>query len=292
MAASGSPNVVCREIAEPDLPAVVDCLARHFPERTRTYWSCAVDQLRRRETPEGCPRFGQMLEAEHRVVGVLLQIFSVRDAAQGNVLRCNLSSWCVDEDYRALALVLQSRATQRRDATYVNITPAPHTTRFLEATGFTAYAGGRMLFAPLLGRAHGDARVREYDENDPESSRLSQNERRLLAEHRALGCLSLMGLKDGAARPLVFQRRRLPKLPLPCLHVVFCRDIADLALFARPLGLYFARRGLFLAVADANGPAPGLTGAFLRGQMPHYFKDGPAPCPCDLAYTEVVLFGR
>jgi len=287
-----TPTIVCRQIEGRDCSEVVDCLTRGFPERSREYWTRGVEVLANRPRVDDFPRYGHLLEVDGAVVGVLLQIFSARDDARGPAVHCNLSSWCVDPDYRALAFLLQSQSTKRRDVTYINISPAPHTAPFLEATGFRRFAAGRILFAPLLTRRRGNARVLKFQVDCAEAKLLSASDRRLLADHAARGCIALVGVKDNVAKPLIFQRRSAAAGLLRGLHVIYCRDNDDLAAFAKPLGWFFARRGLFFCIADADEAIRGLVGKFMRGSSPHYFKGGVAPPTCDLAYTELVILGR
>jgi hypothetical protein len=46
-----------------------------------------------------------------------------------------------------------------------------------------------------------------------------------------------------------------------------------------------------LIIVDSNGALPGVTGKFLEGRMPKYFKGPDRPRLGDLAYTEAALFG-
>jgi len=74
---------------------VADLLARGFPARPRKYWTSALARLAARGAPDGCPRFGYLLEADGAPVGVLLLIF----AESGGAVRCNVSSWYVEPAY-------------------------------------------------------------------------------------------------------------------------------------------------------------------------------------------------
>ena len=290
MFAKETANVLCRAIEPHDIPAVIECLTRNFAERPRDYWIRGLAALGRREIVSGRPRYGHLLEVEGAVVGVLLQIFS--GGGDGYAARCNLSSWCVDANYRAFSYLLQARATKDRSVVYVNVTPAPHTAPFLEATGFHRFAAGRMLFAPWLSPARPGTRVVRFCEQAPESALLSESQRRLLADHVALGCEAYIGLGAGEARPFVFQRRRFARGLLAVLHVIYCENMGDLATFANPLGRIFARQGLFFCLVSAEHSVPGLVGRFFRRRVSHYFKGDVAPSTCDLAYTELVFLGR
>jgi hypothetical protein len=282
----------CRQIEDADLAAVVDCLVRNFPKRLRDYWRNGLAAMARRPRLAGFPCWGYLLEADRAIVGVLLQIGSTREDANGSSLRSNLSSWCVDEAYRGLAFVLHRRSVSRVDATYVNISAAPHTHKMIEALGFRRYGAGLMLFAPLLSCGAPGARVVEYGEQRPEAAMLQPAERRLLADHAAFGCRALIAVRDGVATPIVLQWRSVWRGKVPAAHVLYCPSEEELVPFARALGFYCARRGRLFVFVDAMGPVAGLFGGFLRGREPRYFKGPSKPTPCDLAYTELAILGR
>jgi len=282
----------CRPIEDADLDAVVDCLQRNFHDRSREYWSKGLAAMASRPRLPDFPCWGYLLEAESAVVGVLLQIGSLREDAGGHSLRSNLSSWCVDEAYRGFAFVLHRRSVSRVDATYVNISAAPHTRKMIEALGFKRYAAGLMLFAPLLSRGAPGARIVEYAAETAEAAMLKPEERRLLADHAAFGCRALIGVRGGVATPIVLQWRNVWRALVPSAHVLYCPSEDELAPFARALGVYCARHGRFVVVVDAAGPVAGLVGKFLPGREPRYFKGPSKPAPCDLAYTELAILGR
>ena len=56
--------------------------------------------------PQGYPRFGYMLDHEGVPVGVLLLIYSLRDADGETAIHCNLSSWYVEPAFRNYAPML------------------------------------------------------------------------------------------------------------------------------------------------------------------------------------------
>ena len=292
MPETASRGVVCRPIEERDIPAVLDCLVRGFPERRRDYWTRGLERLAALPSVGDYPRYGRLLEVDDAVVGVMLQIFSTREGAAGEAPRCNLSSWCVDPDYRGYGHALHARSVARREVVYLNISAAPHTVAALKAVGYQRYSEGQFLFAPLLSRGAAGARVVDFAEASPEAKALSPTDRRLLADHAGFGCLALIGVKDGAASPLIFQKRTIWRDRIPCLQVIYCRAPTDLATFSPALGRALTRRGHFLCVLDADGAVPGLVGRFLPGRELRYYKGASAPQPCDLAYTEVVVLGR
>ena len=192
MLASRSSDVRCRLIAQADLGEVVACLVRGFPERSNAYWVEALARMARREAIDDYPRFGYLMEASGRVVGVLLLIYSRRVMAQTNEIRCNLSSWCVDPPYRGFALALHTNGVRRKEVTYTNLTAAPHTRPGLEAMGFRRFSDGLYVFAPILSRSRRGTRVVAYSDDAPEAALLGADERNILAEHSAFGCRALI----------------------------------------------------------------------------------------------------
>jgi hypothetical protein len=285
-------NVLCRVIEDRDLPNVLDCLMRGFPERPRDYWTRGLARLGARSQIEDYPRYGHLLAVGDRVVGVMLQIFSTRETPAGAIVRCNLSSWCVDPEYRSFAHALHARAIGRREAIYVTLTAAPHTVPALKAFGYRTYSEGQMIFAPLLSHGESGARAVAFAPDRPEAARLSPGDARLLADHAALGCIALIGFAGEEARPLVFQQRTIWRGLIPCAHLIYCREASDLARFAPAYGRRLARGGRLFVVADAMAPIPGLAGRFFPGREPRYFKGPQIPSPFDLADTELVALGR
>ena len=95
--AAASLRARCRQIAEGDLDALTDLLARGFVRSNRDYWLRGFARFRALPPIEGVPRFGYVLESEVGIVGVILLIPSRR----GDTIFSNLSSWYVEPAWRA-----------------------------------------------------------------------------------------------------------------------------------------------------------------------------------------------
>ena len=237
------------------------------------------------------PRFGYALETKGAIVGVILLIFSRRGGEAGGGVRCNISSWCVDEEYRGHALSLHLMAVRHKEVTYLNISPAMHTRSTIEALGFRRFSNGQMFFAPILSRPQPGVRVCAFSTDGPEARLLSPGERQLLADHVAMGCRALVCVKDGAAYPFVFQDRMVFRRLVPCPQLIYCRRIEEFSRFANSIGRYLLPRTGPFSVVDATGPIEGLAGRYFPERSPKYFK-GPAPPSLgDLSYTELVVLG-
>jgi hypothetical protein len=276
-----------REIVESDLPAVAAFLSRGFSFRSTDYWLRGLERHANRPRPAGYPTFGYCLDNAGKLAGVILLLFSeVRTGAERTV-RCNVSSWYVEPEFRAFAPLLVKAATRNRTVTYFNITPAPHTWSTVEAQGFSVYCKGQVYGALALSPPAPHARVESFS-NDHFSG-LGEFEVDLLRQHASFGCLSLV-VCDGAERhPFVFQRH-LVKDIIPVYRLLYCRAIGDLQRFAGNVGRFLASRGGLLVRFDANGPVPGIVGWYSESRGRKYAKGPKPPLLGDLAFSEAALF--
>ena len=287
---ASAPALHCRQIAAADVPAIVDLLTRGFPSRGRAFWEHALQQLAKREPPPGLPQYGYLLESGGAPVGTILLICSIMRADGGFAPRCNLSSWYVEPAFRFYASLLVSRALAQKNVTYLNVSPAPHTTPIIEAQGFSRYCDGLFVAVPMLKNPFGGDRAQIIDAHELLPVEPDAFERQVLLQHAALGCISVWCVSAGQAYPFVF-RPRIVKNLIPCARLIYCRDIGDFTRFAGPLGRYLARRGKPLVIVDADAPLPGLIGVFRGGSRPKYFKGAQRPRLGDLAYTEFAVMG-
>jgi hypothetical protein len=286
-----SPSTVrCRQINDSDVDGVADLLTKGFRVRSSDYWRRALAKLGSHPTPDGLPKYGYLLESGGVPVGVILLIFSSIPASDAVTMRCNVSSWYVDPEFRSHAALLILQAIKHKNVTYVNISPAMHTRPIVEAQGFARYTNGQFVAVPALSaRRRGDtATVVGIDASA--DTPCGSSERELLSTHRDYGCLGLWCVTSERAYPFVFMPRWVKGI-VPCVQLIYCRDIQDFVRFSRPIGRYLAKRGRPLVIVDSNGPIAGLVGTYLDGKSPKYFKGPQRPSFGDLAYTEAVMFG-
>jgi hypothetical protein len=282
-------SIRAREIAQGDLPGVSDLLAEGFPRRARSFWAGVLAQLAQRPNSPQLPRFGYVLDADGAAVGVIITIFSSVQNGTRRADRCSVSSWFVKPAYRAYASLLVSKALSRKNVTYLNVTPAPHTVPLVQRQGYSRYNEGLFIAAPALQMSGARARIiAAEDVCRPQD--VDPSEQRLLSEHGKFGCTSIWCMAEDGAFPFVFRRRCLKGLP-GFAQLVYCRDVADFVRFAGPIGRFLASRGSPLVLVDADGPIPGLPGSYFPARMPKYFKGPDRPRFGDLAYTETALFG-
>jgi hypothetical protein len=291
MSTSLRSEVLCLEITDDLLEPVIDCLQRGFPERPRTYWANALERMSKRDAVADFPRYGYALAAESQIVGVILLIFSRCDGESDGDIRCNLSSWCVDKEFRSYAPLIHFTAVKRKEATYLNISPAEHTRKTIEAFGFRRFSNGQTILTPILSSPQRGVRVLPFVPHGPEASLMPSNEQRLLAEHAAMGCLSLVCVSNGHAHPFVFQRRAIFHRLISCPQLIYSRSMDEFLRFAGPIGRFLLFRTGPICAVDALGPLAGTVGRYFPERAPKYFKGPKAPRLGDLSYTELVVLG-
>jgi hypothetical protein len=282
-----TPAIRVREIGDGDLGEVATLLGKGF-QRPSGYYAYALDQLARHPTPAGCPRFGYLMETQGRVVGAILLIFSAFTSTGSCQLRCNVTSWYVEPEYTSYAALFASRAFQRKDVTYVNISARPVARPIIKEQGFAQYSRGQFVAIPALHlRCDVPAKVISVDAV-PDLG-VDAADRDLLKAHAEFGCTSVWCVTAERTYPFVFLPRMFKRW-MPGVQLIYCRDVRDVKRFARPIGRYLAARGLFLISIDANGPIPNMIGTYLAGKSPRFFKGPACPRIGDLAYTQAAMF--
>jgi hypothetical protein len=273
-----------RQIEEADLGAVAGLLARGFRLRPKRYWLRGFAQMSARAVPAGCPRYGLMLESDGRAVGAILTIYSRVPIEGGAAIRCNLSSWYVDPEFRSYAPLLAS--FRHPAVTYVNISPAENTWPTIEAQGFRCIREGWFLSFPALSRGSDPGRILPLS-----GAPQDLPERTLLEEHVALGCVVILIESAGTHHPFVFAPRRLLHRTIPAMKLAYCRDLADYIRFAGAIGRSLLLRGMPGVVVDADARVQELTGLQIESTRRYYVRGPHPPRSGDLAYTETVFFG-
>ena len=225
------------------------------------------------------------------LVGAILMICSAMRAGDRLVPRCNLSSWYVEPAFRTYAPLLVSQALRHKDVTYMNVSAAPHTWPIIEAQGFARYSEGIFVCLPALQRTAGGEAVEVLGADSPPAIAVDAFEREILLQHAEHGCIGLWCVSAGRAYPFVF-RPRLVKGFIPCAQLIYCRDIADFARFAGPIGRYLARRGRVIVHRRCEWPDTGTARNFPPRQQAEIFQRPAAPAARRSRLYRIRHYGR
>jgi hypothetical protein len=276
-----------RQIEQNDEIAVVGLLVEGFPVRNADYWLKSLRILQSQVAPKNQPQMGYAMEEDGAIVGVLLNIWTPSSYLKNDQMRANLSSWYVKPAFRSYAAMLLAKACRNAAVTYLNVSPAPHTTQICEAMGFKKYSNGQSICVPFLSHFKMHNRVFRFD---TEPSHLSPMLDKLMRSHVEMGCLGLIGEKEGQYFPFLFVRRRI-KGVLPAWQLIYVRELQEFSEFARSIGWFLLKNGSPLLICDGNERPLGMPGKFLHGKVPKYYKGPDRPELCDLSFTEIVVFG-
>lgn len=275
---------------EADVEAAATLLSIGFPNRARAEWLAGLRRQGRRHVPEGFPRFGLVLEADGRLVGIVLTIFAEVEADGRRFVRCHFSSWYVDEHFKAWSPLLINQLLRDRNVTFVNISPASHTSEIIEAQGFRSFSNGWVLTVPWLTVGRERVRVRRFESAAATATDLG--ECRLLAEHQAFGCICLLLEARDGWHPFVFTaRRRVGKLPAAS-YLIYCRDLGEYARFAGALGRALLRNGILAVIADREVSDYKIAGRPISRTQDKYFRGPDRPRAGDNSFSELAIFSR
>ncbi|MGA7329570.1 MAG: hypothetical protein WBX25_35095 [Rhodomicrobium sp.] len=290
MLAKTEPNPVIRsrEITGADFHVMAAFFARGLGYPAWAYLHI-FELLRDHPTPEGYPKYGYILEANGSIVGGIILIFSSVGSGDKKSVRCQLTAWYVEPAYRTYSTIFTSKALRFKDVTYVNLTARPAARPIVEAQGFIKFSKGQFVAIPSLNffLSRGDNAKAVKADAEPEGV-YDLYERKLLLDHQKYGNICFWCVTASDAFPFVF-KPRIVKHVIPAVQLLYCRDIQDLARFARPIALHLASYGRFFVFADANERITGLIGHYFDGMYPRWYK-GPKPRLGDLSYTLPALF--
>ena len=203
-------------------------------------------------------------------------------------MRCHVTGWCVEPDFRPYAALFFARDLKYRDVTYLNLyarsTPRRSPSLQCKASRNTSTVNLSPLRCRPLSAA---ARRKSWAPAETPNAPFEPFEQELLKEHASYGCICIWCVTPERAYPFVF-RPRLFKRFIPGVQLVYCRDIDDLRRLFTPIGRFLALRGRFVARIDSNGPIRGLVGKFEADKDCRYYK-GTKPRLGDLAYTATAM---
>jgi hypothetical protein len=187
--------------------------------------------------------------------------------------------------------LLSRQAEKKKNITYLNLSPAAHTVRIIEAQGFSRFTNGQFVVSafPSLRRGAQPARVVGCRVT-PDAS-FEPFERDLLLAHSEYGCISVWCITSERAYPFVFLPR-VVKRAVPCVQLLYCPQIEDFIQFASQIGSFLRWRGKPFVLIDSKGAIPGLSGKYFDGVSPKYYKGPLPPRLGDLAYSEFAFLPK
>ena len=280
-------EILVRDIQASDFESASELLGKRigYPPK---YFLNLFSVMATHSSPEGYPKYGRVLESDGAIVGAIILIFSTIQSQSGPRVRCHVTGWCVEPDFRPYAALFFARDLKYRDVTYLNLSAqsTAELRRIIEVQGFTKYVDGQFI-ATTLQAAFGGGKAKIVGAAETPNAPFEPFEQELLKDHESYGCICFWCVTPERAYPFVF-RPRLFKRFIPAVQLVYCQDIEDLRRLFTPIGRFLALRGRFVARIDSNGPIRGLLGRFEADKDCRYYK-GTKPRLGDLAYTAAAM---
>jgi hypothetical protein len=282
-------NIQSRRIRDADLDDIAAMLGKGlgYP---KSYFVELLERLKAHPTPGDFPKYGYALMGDGLIVGAIILIFSSVESGSTSGIRCHVTSWYVEPDYRAYATVFFRSALKCSNVTYLNTSARPATLPIIKVQGFSNYSRGQFVTVPLAHSLPTSSDNRAAVVKTIPEGQYEPFEMDLLLAHEKYGNMSFWCTAFGSSYPFIFQKR-LFKGIVPGAQLVYCRNVEDFVRFARPIGLALASRGIFVVRIDSNGPILGLFGMYFDGVEPRYYK-GVKPRLGDLTYTQNVMTGH
>lgn len=252
------------------MPAIISLTDEHFPELRETLlralnprWTEA-DWQRLFLPPWRRPdeRIGYGLTQAGKLVGVLGTLFSRRIVEGRPVNICNLHSWYVQEDYRALSLLLMRAVLGLKGHTLTDFTATSRANRISKRLGFVTLDHTARILPPLPRRVRfrsdlflepvtGDSRQQEVLEG--------LGEWQAYVDHSQTGTDHLLAHREQGSCYVAYSRVTSHRLPYCLIHVLsnpqfFAEHHAELRTW-----LLQATRSCYLAIYSrmlADIPVP------------------------------------
>jgi hypothetical protein len=293
MLAPAPAKIRCRQITSSGLAAVARLLAEGFPRRRHAFWQKGLERMARRQCPEGSPQFGYCLDADGQLVGVILMIASQRSINGVPATFTNLASWYVKPEFRPYAHQLAAMALKNRTTSYVNVTAAPSTWPVVESQGYRKYCNGLFFAWAALAKPQPTISIHGFSEVSARADVRAMAEFDILQRHAQWGCTVLVVEEAGKLSGFVFRRlaMRSGLISLPAMFAIHAPSRDELVRLAGNFGRYFIWSAAPILVMDANGPVPGLRGLFTEKRGRKFAKGPLQPDLCNLADTELAIFG-
>ncbi len=243
------------------------------------------------DTEEG--HCGYALLDADTVVGILGMVFSERHLDGVTRKFCNLHTWWVREDHRGRSLTLLRPVLQLNDYTITHLTPDDNVRAVTRRMGFSDLNSQLRILLPLSGvRGAGTAEASVLvDDPHAIDERLSDDDRKILLDHRPSGCGHLL-INDGK-RYCYLVYTHVVRHRLPYCHIHY---MSDRTIFASKeplvrawlLGNHAAR---FVVVDDRLVQGMKLRRSFPFWAPAHalYKSSKVRPEQIDNLYSDVVL---
>ena len=281
-----------RPITRADVDAVVTLLqGSHMASMP----VARIRQIVLHDWPVDRPDYGLLLEAEGRVVGCILAVYSERTIRGRRERFCNVGTWFVEPAFRSHSLRLSWKLSELQGYTLTAFTPNPTSEALFRRSKYKLLTEGLHLYAPGQGaRGTRLLGVRVTGDVDAIERELDERDRRILRDHRPFACRHfLLTARGESGYAYVVTKRwkvwRDGRIPVTELLHVSDPSLAIRCFERLKLGILLRDRSVFLGVDRRLLGEEAPVGRPLA-RRPRFFRsDTLGPSDVDDLYSEVVL---
>jgi len=233
---------------------------------------------------------GHVLVEGERIVGMIGTLFGQRDIEGIPHRVCNLHSWYVAPEHRAMSLMLLKPLLSMRDVTLTDFSPSPRVLEISRRLGFQVLDDRVHVLPALPGRARGSVEVGMLVDDAHAATVLSPTDLALFRDHQGLDCEHLLA-RDGDAycyvvhtghRQRLLRYRRVQYLSHPALFARHHHAIRHHAL---------RRGGHALVVGARRMEGHAVPWSLPARSHPSLYRGAAPATALDGLYSELPLLG-
>jgi hypothetical protein len=255
-------------------------------ERTAAEWARAFQQNWGVEKPNN----GFLLRSEGKIVGGIGAIYAKRMIRGKPEQFCNITSWCVLEQYRSQSMRLAIALTSQPDFHFTDLTPTEVVSKTLQFLKFRPMNERQAVWPNIPWPLAAASGVRTVTDGNAIAGVLSDEDRRLYEDHRHLDWLNHLAIgRPGDYCYVVYKKCRLRGLP--GAYVLAFSDPERFLGYRLALGSHLLlRRGLLFTRTESRLlhriPRPGIEISGFRNKV--FRSDSLTESDMSNFYTEMV----
>ena len=273
-----------RLLTPEDVPAVVRFCAEGFRDDPALF----ARILRPTWDPQRTDK-GAILEDQGRMVGFAIALYSRRILKGRQCKFCALGPWYVLPDYRGGSLQLMSFLLAQKDYTFTSHSPNAISLAILTRFKFERLSTSWYVYplgVNMLSLAQGGVKIETTDESI--LSRVNEQERMLINDHRLGGCSVVRISAEGSAGLVITKRRTLRNIPVS--ELLYVEKPQLMVRYFEQVKWAIARKErTFMLIADSRLMGPKSPRPLLWRERIRMFRGETFTADeIDILYSEVV----
>lgn len=228
------------------------------------------------------------------VVGFLGYIFCSRKIQDREEKFCNLTTWYVNEEYRAHSMMLLYPFLELEGYTLTNFTASSRVVEILKSLGFRTLDNRTVFLKPNLLSPFKLKRKTSLIFDGPQfESLLSDSEKRIYNDHKPYGCIHVVIRSESGNCYIVLSRLKIGRKPILTVRYLGNTQVFGMCGEGVLLELLFRLKALYIQIDERLLRGVQLNSGIIRQSEVEklYKSDTLAPGDVDYLYSELILLG-